>query len=47
MVSAIWGVFIWREFAAAPKDARRLLPMMFVFFIIGLGAVAIAPVLNK
>jgi glucose uptake protein len=47
MVSAIWGVFIWREFATAPKDARRLLPMMFVFFIIGLGAVAIAPVLNK
>ena len=47
MVSAIWGVFIWKEFANAPERARRLVPLMFVFFIIGLGAVAVAPVLGK
>jgi glucose uptake protein len=47
MVSAIWGVFVWKEFANAPKEARRLVPLMFVFFIIGLGAVAVAPVLGK
>jgi glucose uptake protein len=43
MVSAFWGVFIWREFAGAPKIARILLTLMFVFFLLGLGAVALAP----
>jgi glucose uptake protein len=47
MVSAIWGVFIWKEFANAPKAARRLVPLMFIFFIAGLGAVAIAPVFHR
>jgi glucose uptake protein len=43
MVSALWGVFIWREFAGAPRAAHLLLVLMFVFFILGLGAVALAP----
>jgi glucose uptake protein len=43
MVSAIWGVFIWREFADAPPAAKRLLPLMFLLFLTGLGLVAIAP----
>jgi glucose uptake protein len=43
MVSACWGVFIWREFAGAPRIARRLLLAMFIFFALGLGAVALAP----
>jgi glucose uptake protein len=46
MVSAIWGVFIWKEFASAPPAARRLIPLMFVCFLIGLGAVAVAPVFS-
>lgn len=43
MVSACWGVFVWREFAGAPQSARLLLFLMFVFFALGLGAVALAP----
>jgi glucose uptake protein len=43
MVSACWGVFIWREFAGAPRPAKVLLSLMFVFFLLGLGAVALAP----
>jgi glucose uptake protein len=43
MVSACWGVFVWHEFAGAPKSARQLLFLMFVFFALGLGAVALAP----
>jgi glucose uptake protein len=43
MVSALWGVFVWREFAGAPGAARWLLFFMFVFFVLGLGAVALAP----
>ena len=44
MVSALWGVFVWHEFAGAPRAARQLLVLMFIFFILGLGAVALAPV---
>jgi glucose uptake protein len=47
MVSAIWGVFIWKEFATAPEQARRLVPLMFFFFIIGFGVVAVAPVVSR
>jgi glucose uptake protein len=43
MISACWGVFIWHEFAGAPRRARLLLVFMFVFFLMGLGAIALAP----
>ncbi|PYU47794.1 MAG: hypothetical protein DMG54_00065 [Acidobacteria bacterium] len=47
MVSAIWGVFIWKEFASAPANARKLIPLMFGFFLVGLAAVALAPVISR
>jgi glucose uptake protein len=47
MVSAIWGVFVWKEFANAPADARKLIPLMFLFFAVGLAAVALAPVVSQ
>ena len=43
MVSACWGVFVWHEFAGAPASARRSLLFMFIFFALGLIAVALAP----
>ncbi|HEX4308929.1 MAG TPA: GRP family sugar transporter [Acidobacteriaceae bacterium] len=43
MISAAWGVFIWREFANAPANSRRLIPIMFISFLFGLAAIAIAP----
>lgn len=46
MISAVWGVFIWKEFAGAPSASRRLIPAMFVFFLLGLGAIAIAPMVK-
>jgi glucose uptake protein len=45
MISACWGVFVWREFSHAPKRAKTFLAVMFVFFLIGLTAVALAPIL--
>jgi len=45
MISAAWGVFIWREFASAPKRSKNFLVWMFVFFLLGLTAIALAPVL--
>ncbi len=44
MISAAWGVFIWREFADAPQLAKRLLAWMFLLFGCGLTAIALAPV---
>ena len=43
MISAVWGVFVWKEFKDAPASSRRLIPAMFIFFLIGLGLIAIAP----
>ena len=43
MISAFWGVFIWREFAGAPRAARILLLLMFICFLAGLSAIALAP----
>jgi glucose uptake protein len=43
MISAAWGVFIWHEFANAPARAKTLLFWMFVLFLGGLSAVALAP----
>jgi glucose uptake protein len=43
MISACWGVFVWREFAGAPRSAKVLLLLMFIFFLLGLGSVALAP----
>lgn len=44
MVCAIWGVFIWKEFASTPPNAQKLILLTFVVFLVGLGAVAMAPV---
>jgi len=46
MVSAVWGVFVWKEFKAAGRDVNRLLALMFVFFIAGLLCIALAPVVK-
>jgi glucose uptake protein len=43
MISACWGVLIWREFAQAPPRSKTYLVWMFVLFVSGLTAVAISP----
>jgi glucose uptake protein len=45
MVSAAWGVFVWREFATAPSTAKRFIWGMFLLFVAGLTSVALAPLL--
>jgi glucose uptake protein len=42
MIAALWGVFIWKEFKGAPKDTNRLLALMFVFYVVGLGLIVYA-----
>jgi len=36
MISAYWGVFVWREFAAAPARSKTFLAWMFFLFLCGL-----------
>jgi glucose uptake protein len=37
MIGALWGVFVWKEFQAAPRGTNKLLGAMFLFYLIGLG----------
>lgn len=37
LVSALWGILIWKEFKNAPKISSYLNVGMFILFIIGLG----------
>lgn len=36
LIAAIWGVFIWREFRAAPPGTNRLIAAMFGAYAIGI-----------
>lgn len=36
LVSALWGIFVWKEFAGAPRISHRLNAAMFVLFLAGL-----------
>jgi glucose uptake protein len=42
MVAAFWGVFIWREFRAAPAGTNILLAAMFASFLTGLALIVLA-----
>jgi len=46
MISACWGVFVWREFSAAPTRSKTALVWMFVLFLCGLTAIAVAPLFS-
>jgi len=42
MVAAIWGVFVWKEFRAAPAGTSKLLVTMFGSFLAGLVLIVLA-----
>ena len=42
MIAALWGVFIWKEFAGCTKSTKQLLAVMFVFFIAGLSLIVVS-----
>jgi glucose uptake protein len=43
MVSALWGLLVWHEFAGAGARVRLLVVVMLVMFVCGLGLVSVAP----
>ena len=36
LVSALWGILVWKEFAGAPRKSNVLNALMFVLFVAGL-----------
>jgi glucose uptake protein len=46
MISAIWGIFVWKEFRGARNLTNGLLAIMFLFFVLGLSSIALAPVIH-
>jgi len=42
MIAAAWGVFVWKEFADAPKGTSVLITAMFVCFIAGLALIIVS-----
>ena len=47
MVSALWGLLVWREFAGATSKVVLLIVLMLVLFVSGLGLVSIAPLYGR
>ena len=44
MISAVWGVFVWKEFRGANTEVKRLLALMFGLFVLGLVSISLAPI---
>jgi len=42
MIAAFWGVFVWKEFRAAPAGTSTLLAAMFACFLSGLAIIVLA-----
>jgi glucose uptake protein len=40
MVAALWGIFVWKEFAGANKQAKAFLALMFIFYILAILLIA-------
>jgi glucose uptake protein len=43
MVSALWGLLVWKEFAGATLRVRVLLAVMLILFVTGLALISLAP----
>lgn len=46
MITAVWGVFVWKEFKGSPRPVNGLLMLMFLTFLIGLTLIALAPTVH-
>jgi len=42
VIAALWGIFIWKEFRAAPKNTHTILNFMLLLYVVGLGLLVYA-----
>lgn len=47
LVSVLWGLFLWKEFAGADFRVKNLLYVMLALFLCGLGMVSMAPLYGR
>lgn len=47
MISALWGLLVWREFKGANHRVKMLLLVMIVLFVAGLAMISFAPLRAK
>jgi glucose uptake protein len=43
MISALWGLLVWKEFAGAEPRVKVLIVVMLVLFLAGLSLISVAP----
>jgi glucose uptake protein len=43
LVSTLWGLLYWKEFAGAERRVLRLIGLMIAAFVVGLGLISVAP----
>jgi glucose uptake protein len=44
LISVLWGLLVWKEFAGAAPRVRLLIAVMLALFVCGLGMISLAPV---
>lgn len=47
LVSTLWGLLLWKEFAGSTSKVNALIALLLVLFAAGLGLVSIAPLFAK
>ncbi|MFN7934029.1 MAG: multidrug DMT transporter permease [Bryobacteraceae bacterium] len=47
MVSALWGLLVWKEFAGAQGKVKGLIALMLLLFVAGLTLVSLAPLFKS
>ncbi len=47
LISALWGLFVWKEFKGAGQRVRFLIGLMLIAFTIGLALVSLAPLIPR
>ena len=47
LITALWGLLVWKEFAGAGGTVRTQLAVMLVLFVAGLLAVSVAPLYGR
>lgn len=46
MISALWGVFVWKEFRGVSTCVHLCPALMFLFFTLGLTSIALVPLIK-
>jgi glucose uptake protein len=47
LISALWGLLVWKEFQGATSKAKMLIGLMLVLFVAGLALISVAPLFAR